>query len=181
MDVMIAGIKGLNMCEGKKVVFWDWVGTLVSSDFFFGYHAKAPCGNLMLLEQANKYARVENSVSYIPFAWTLVEDFHKMGMKQVIVSNGSLAEVSAQLECAPFKQFDFVLTACAYTPKPNTHMFDHALAQLKVEKSEAIFIADSPVDEVAAHAADIDFYKVDAHITSYYKIAQVFGFVKQGA
>ena len=166
------------MSEDKMVIFWDWLGTLVTSDLFLGYHSKVRSGNLALLEQAHRYARIENSVSYIPFAWTLVEQFNKRGMKQVIVSNGSLSEIKAQLACAPFQKFDLVLTASEFNPKPDTHMFEYAFDKFKCKNTNAIFVADSPVDEVAARAAGVDFYKVDTHLTSYLAVAQKFGFVE---
>ena len=51
-------------------------------------------------------------------------------------------------------------------------------APLATIYTNAIFVADSPVDEVAARAAGVDFYKVDTHLTSYLAVAQKFGFVE---
>lgn len=175
---MIAGIKEqLHMGASKKLVFWDWVGTLVSADFFFSAQ-KVANANAALLEQAHRYAKVENSVSYIPYAWTLVDKFHQAGYKQVIVSNGSLQEIGAQMIHAPFKHFDLVLTVSEFNPKPDRQMFDYALKHLDVARDNSLFIADSPVDEVAAKTVGLDFYKVDTCLNSYLQIAKKFGFIE---
>ena len=162
-----------------KLVLWDWLGTLISADYLLDYYLKQE-PEALGTHDFNSYKTKmlkNNWVGYIPYAWQLVEKFHDAGLKQVIVTNASRKELELQLEGAPFKDFDQLLTVSEFNPKPDTQMFEYALASLGYKPEEALFIGDSETDQVAANALDMPFEHVDASMMSYFRVAQQFNFV----
>lgn len=137
----------------KKIVFWDWLGTLV-------------------LNSKDPQLWSNDIADYISYAWALVDEFNKLNFLQVIVTNGMDEEIHPQLKYLPFKNFDLIMTASHFKKKPDTQMFDHALKKFSLNKEEALYIGDSEIDEQTAKATCIDFYKVDAQLDSYLRIAQ---------
>lgn len=162
-----------------KLVFWDWLGTLITADYLLDYYLKQQPEALGQKDfntyKANMLAN--NWVGYIPYAWQLVSKFHEAGMKQAIVTNATKEELELQLKGAPFKEFDSMLTISEFNPKPDTQMFEYALAVHKFKPEEAVFIGDSETDKLVANAMNIEFYGVDASMLSYFNIAQKFNLI----
>lgn len=151
--------------EKIKLVFWDLVGTLITSNFSSDFYDKT-------------LQKEKHSTSYIfnPYAWFLVDAFKNINMKQAIASNSKLADLENNLKNAPFKNFDMLLTVNNFKPKPSVQMFEYALKQHNLNHDQAIFIADSESDEIAARNMHLKFFHVDGSYESYQKIAKHFNF-----
>ena len=162
-----------------KLVFWDWLGTLITSDYMLDYYLKQTPGSVKAQDfySYKKKMLANHWVGYIPYAWCLVEKFQEQKIKQVIVTNGSIQELKEQLEDAPFKDFDDLLTASNFNPKPDIQMFEYAMHKFNAKPEEVLFIGDSKTDALAAQAMDLKFCHVDNSMLSYFKVAQEYGFV----
>lgn len=172
------------------LVFWDWVGTLAASDFMLNFcieQVAADNGKVGVNRNnaADNFSKTEIeqvrhclrslSPNFVPYAWSLVQSFSKVPVRQVIVSNGSYYEIERLLELAPFKDFDLILTSDKFPAKPDKAMFVHALDHFKIDKKRAIFIGDTTIDQTAAQNLDMRFFMVDGRLQSYKKIADAFG------
>ena len=143
----------------KKIIFWDWLGTLAINSL-----------------EKNLYKK--NIYDYISYAWFLVEQFHAANVKQVIITNGSDQEILPNVSYMPFKKFEMIMTATHFKPKPHPQMIDFALMNLNLATEEAVLIGDTQTDAQAAQSADIEFLKVDGTLRSYFNIANNFNFIK---
>lgn len=164
--------------NGVRMVFWDWLGTLTASDFLYEYYLKQKTlnlqDNMQELKEYKKEMLDNHWVGYIPYAWSLIKNFHQMGIKQAIATNCSKDQLLAQLENAPFKDFDEILTISEFNPKPDTQMFEYALKKHNIKAQDAIFIGDSANDELVAKALNMQFYAVNSSMMSYFEIANKF-------
>ncbi len=166
------------MKDRLKLVFWDWSDTLISIKTLMNFHkeksrvAKESGIYLDMMQELDK-----TGIEFIPYAWSLVMKFAqneagaKSGIKQVIVTNASTKEMAEQLLYAPYHNFDLILTADKFKPKPDPEMFLYALNQLDIKPSESIFIGDSESDLWAARKMEIPFYKVNLTMQSYQTIS----------
>jgi len=174
----------------KKLVFWDWEETLVSKNLYSNFFlkqvaAKYGKGDIDISSCVNKLSAAEiaqvksnmlKDIWFIPYAWRLVGKFNEIGIKQAIVSNASSKMLEQNLKKAPFKEFDAVCGADRFKAKPSLEMFDYVIKQTNLSYEDAIFIADSESDYVAAKKANMQFFKVDGSLVSYYKVFEFFNF-----
>jgi len=161
-----------------KLIFWDWLGTLVSSDYLLNYYLKEAQDPISEKEfyEYKKEMLENNWVGYLPYAWQLVEKFNEAGVKQVVATNSSKSQLEDELKGAPFTKFDELLTVSEFNPKPDTQMFEYALAKYGCKSEDAIFIGDSNSDAIAANKSSIEFCSVDSGLLGYFKIARKFNF-----
>lgn len=130
----------------KTIIFWDWLNTLI-------------------------YEK-EGAISKIPFAWHLVEEFHKIGFVQIIASNGQLQNITNFTDTSFFAE---ILTASDFPPKPDPTMILHALKKYEIKASNGYFIGDSEIDAETAKNSEINcFIVARLDIKSYMTVAEFF-------
>jgi HAD superfamily hydrolase (TIGR01549 family) len=159
-----------------KLIIWDWLGTLVElskgAPLSFFQHQFFSENKLM----NEKVSKIKEDISkmqvwFKPYAWNLVNNFHKSGLKQAIASNSYTNDILLDLAYAPFKEFDLIIgVSSKLAPKPSPDMINFACSKLGFEKNEVVFIGDSETDFQAAKNAGVDFLKVDSSIESYFKV-----------
>jgi|GEM_PF-2623622 len=178
------------MKSGVKIVFWDWLGTLVSSHFCVKFYlqqirTEAGIASADLDDMKNlspeEIIKLKNILAkkgelWIPYAWSLVNSFSQKRVRQVIVSNGSYDSIAQKISNSPFRDFDMILTSSKFDPKPSPQMVQYALGKFGIKPEQAVFIGDAPVDMETARVSGIGFYQVDGSLKSYQKIAEIFKF-----
>jgi len=162
-----------------KLIIWDWLGTLVElskgaplSFFQNQFFSK----NKLMSEKVSQIKQdiAKMQVWFKPYAWNLVNNFNKSGLKQAVASNSYPNDILSDLEYAPFKNFDLILgVSSKLAPKPSPDMINFACENLQVQKKDVIFIGDSETDFQAANNAHVDFFKVDDSIESYFKLSKM--------
>lgn len=180
------------MKNSVKIVFWDWLGTLVSSHFnlkFYLQEIRSQNSNgisSLQLDDSNKLtqeeiAQLRNMIAkkgevWIPYAWSLVNSFASKKVRQVIVSNGNYDSIAKNVSHSPFDRFDMILTSSKFPPKPSAEMIEYALEKFNLKPEQAILIGDAPVDMQTAKNTQVQYYQVDGSLESYLKIANQFKF-----
>lgn len=166
-----------------KLVFWDWVGTLYCNDLLYKSRLKnlssRGCLNSDIDFSAlsfNEFLRIKQKFKdfrsmKVPFTWFLVHSFTKLGVAQVIISNGLESLILKEL--SDYNPFDLILTAERFNPKPDLSMVTYAMEHLNIQnKEEILLIGDSLIDKKVADNLGVEFFKITDYYQSAYSIAK---------
>lgn len=142
-----------------KVVFWDWDGVLISNLYLSDYYNLSINYNLNI-ENKKYLSGISKDLNpiWISHNWDLVLEFDKLNYIQIIVSNGSLSVIQEQLKYAVFNNFQYILTADYYLPKPNTQMFEFAQKKINFQFQNAYFFGDSDSDKEVGEKLKLKYY-----------------------
>lgn len=140
-----------------KIIFWDWDGVLVSNLYLKKYYNLTLDNNISKNKHLIKNINNKLQSVFISFNWELVLKFHKLGYKQIIVSNGKEEEIVKQLKNAVFNEFEMILTAQKFKPKPDKEMFEFAKNKYNFNYQDAFFFGDSETDELIGRKLGLKF------------------------
>ena len=167
-----------------KLIFCDWMGTLVSHKMLSNYFLsriksikKTPVDSSNLSFEEIfilKKMKEEQGDCFIPYSWHLVKKFHSLGAKIIIVSNGCSKEIKRCIKFAPFQEFSLILGTDKFLPKPNKEMFEYGLKEMRCSREESILIGDSSTDKVAADNMQIKYYEINDTFQANFKVAKHF-------
>ena len=111
----------------------------------------------------------------------LLEELRHKGFKLAVATNAyRRSTIESLTHLGIYLYFDAI--ACyddVYKGKPYPDMLLKLLDELKVPKSEALFIGDGPRDEQAAKRAGIDYIMVDWGFTDHEREKKVVGSVEE--
>ncbi len=108
---------------------------------------------------------LEKHGSQIPGASKTLTTLKKLGVKLIVVSNGSSKSLPSELKEAKLWHFfdEVIGVEQLVIPKPNSDSFVHIMSKLKLKPIECLYVGDTQIDYEYARGAHVPFALLKNH------------------